>query len=132
MIDISRCLQLLSDWTIHSERSWSTLPDPTCGGGQGTGFNGWGVQTNQKYFGALAILATHPNSPADEDWATQRALASLRFSLSSHISGEGRCSDGTQWGRTWISALGIERMMFGVHQLHGKLSDSDHDALRRG
>jgi hypothetical protein len=125
----SHCLELLHNWAEYSERYWSTLPDGT--GFYGTGFNSWGVQTNQKYFGALATLATHPASPADKDWATQRALGALRFSLSSHISGAGRCSDGTQWGHTWISALGIERMMFAVYALREKLSDEDQNALRR-
>lgn len=124
-----RCLQLLHNWARRSERDWSTLPDGT--GFYGTGFNSWGVQTNQKYFSALAILAAHPDSPADTTWATQRALAALRFSLSSHVSGDGFCSDGTQWGHTWISALGIERMMFAVHALREQLSEDDRAALRR-
>src|SRR5688572_3184866 len=108
MIDSSLPLRLLDNWAQHSGRYWSTSPTVPDTGFYGTGFNSWGVQTNQKYFSALATLATHPDSPADKEWTTQRALASLRFSLQSHVSGEGCCSDGTQWGHTWISALGIE------------------------
>lgn len=131
MTDFSPSLHLLNDWAIFSERYWNAWPNSSGTGFYGTGFNSWGVQTNQKYFAALATLAAHPASPADREWALQRALASLRFSLSSHQSGEGRCSDGTRWGHTWISALGIERMMFGVHGLREALCDSDREALRR-
>ncbi|NLO73099.1 MAG: hypothetical protein GX100_03170, partial [candidate division WS1 bacterium] len=41
------------------------------------------------------------------------------------------CTDGTQWGHTWISALGLERMMFGVRLLEPHLTNRDNEALRR-
>lgn len=121
-------MQLLHQWALHAEQYWSAAP---VGGFYGTGFNNWGVQTNQKYFGALSVLATAPDSPADRKWATQRALDALRFSLDSHRSGSGNCSDGARWGHTWISALGIERMFFGVHLLREVLTETDRTALRR-
>lgn len=87
----------------------------------GTGYNNWGVQTNQKYLSALAVLSELGEQvdsiPASlRTQARERALAALRFSLRSHRSGDLRCTDGTQWGHTWISALGIERIW-----LHGYL-----------
>lgn len=128
----SLAFELLNRWSRYSERYWSTA---AVGGFYGTGFNNWGVQTNQKYFGALSALAALPDSPADRQWATERALSALRFSLATHVSGSELCSDGTQWGHTWISALGIERMFFGVHllreELRGVLTEEDQAALRR-
>ena len=93
------------------------------------------MQTNQKYVTALAALAICEDDEAqslniDRDWARARALAALRFSLASHQSGMGRCTNGTQWGRTWISGLGIERMMPGVTALSPHLTDADNRALR--
>jgi hypothetical protein len=131
MVSSSLALTLLKNWANSSSKYWTSWPENPGTGFYGTGFNSWGVQTNQKYFATLATLATHPASPADRQWAKDQALAALRFSLASHKSSEGRCSDGTQWGHTWISALGIERMMFAVHALREELNDTDHEALQR-
>lgn len=126
-------LRLLRDWATNAENYWADLPDGT--GYYGTGYDNWGVQTNQKYVTALAALATCSHAEAqslniNRDWAVGRAVAALRFSLASHKSGAGRCTNGTQWGRTWISALGIERMMTAVNALDEHLTDADRAALR--
>ena len=63
--------------------------------------------------------------------ALERAMAALRFSLASHVSGDFQCTDGTRWGHTWISALGIERMMHGVYHLMPYMTGEDKAALRR-
>ena len=55
----------------------------------------------------------------------------LRFSLESHIAGSFHCTDGTRWGHTWISSLGVERMMHGVEALWPYLSAADHRLLRQ-
>lgn len=127
MIDTNRCVSLLHRWAATAERYWVDLPDGF--GFYGTGYNAWGVQTVQKHLAASAVLG----QVTDDRRATHRALAALRFSLASHVSAEGpvKCSDGTRWGRTWISPLGIERMMFGVRALGPHLTDADHAALRR-
>lgn len=121
-----KTLRLLHRWAEFSEGYWNEDI-----GFYGSGFNWWGVQTNQKYIGALAVLAAHSESSVHREWARERALAALRFSLGSHVTGDGRCTDGTSWGHTWICALGIERMMFGVHRLSEFLTAEDNAALRR-
>jgi hypothetical protein len=133
MIDLTRVYTLLSNWAKASEKFWYNLPGVPGMGCYGTGFNAWGVQTNQKYFAAMAVLAARPQASGgvDRQWALERALASLRFSLSSHVSGSSTCTDGTQWGHTWISALGIERMMHAVYQIERQLSAQDQEDLRR-
>lgn len=120
-------LQALRTWAHFAEEHWSWHAPGV--GYFGTGYHAWGVQTNQKYLAAMAVL-TNAGGPAQE-WALDRARAALRFSLTSHISGDGQCADGSQWGHTWISALGIERMMHGVDVIWPYLSDSDLDSLRR-
>lgn len=133
MIDRSRVLWLLFNWARFADRWWYDLPGHAGLGCFGTGYNAWGVQTNQKYLAAMAVLANeeHALSRRDCDWARARALASLRFSLASHVSGPLACTDGTKWGHTWISALGIERMMHGVRLLTPHLDDADRVALHR-
>jgi hypothetical protein len=130
----SRCVRLLQSWAQASEQYWVDVPavDGLPVGFYGTGYNQWGVQTNQKYLAAMAMLG----QAAKDDHATGRALAALRFSLRTHISaqhdGDGMpCMDGSRWGQTWISSLGVERMMFAVRALEPHMTESDRAALRR-
>ncbi|MBC2603343.1 hypothetical protein [Puniceicoccus vermicola] len=127
-----RALHLLHEWSKSAENDWSTLPNHPSLGVYGTGYDGWGTQTQQKYAGALATLAVFGTEipGCDPDWARERALAALRFNLASHKSGQLSCTDGDQWGLTWISALGTERMMFAWHLLKPWLSDEDQSSMR--
>jgi len=61
----------------------------------------------------------------------ERTLRALRYSLASHVSGDHHCSDGTRWGHTWISALGVERMMHGIEAIDAHLTDEDRADVRR-
>ncbi len=135
MIDTDLCLRWLGDWAENAEQWWYPIPGSSGLGCYGTGYNNWGVQTNQKYAAAMAVLATKGGAldGVDRSRAADRALSALRFSLASHVTGEGRCTDGTPWGRTWISGLGLERMMHGVSLLDGAglLTDEDRARLAR-
>jgi hypothetical protein len=121
----------LCRWFAFAGRYWYDLPDGS--DFWGTGYNNWGVQTNQKFLAAAAAVAElATDAPAElRALARRQALAALRFSLASHVSGEGACTDGTRWGHTWISPLGIERMMYGVRLLDASLTDADRDSMRR-
>lgn len=132
----SRHLELLQRWPAYAERFWYTLPGRPDLGCFGTGFNSWGVQTNQKYLGAVAALALDPASDEramglSRDHLMARALAALRYDLATHVSGALRRTDDTQWGHTWISGLGIERMMHAVDQMGDALTEADQADLRR-
>jgi len=59
------------------------------------------------------------------------SLKMLRFSLESHIEGNYACLDGTKWGHTWISSLGLERMMHSVDAIKKHLTDSDNLLLKK-
>jgi hypothetical protein len=132
---IKRCLTLLQHWQPQAEHYWYPVPGQQQLGCYGSGYNAWGVQTNQKYLSSMAMLGVRGGDygipPEPAGLALQRSQAALRFSLASHLSGETSCTDGTQWGHTWISALGIERMMHGVYLLDQILTDQDRDALCR-
>lgn len=124
---------LLARWASSAEHSWYTLAGGRGQGCYGSGYNSWGVQTNQKYVSAIGTLAVMGADTAgvDAEWALSRALSALRFSLDSHLSGQGCCTDGSQWGHTWISGLGIERMMHAVYLLWDHMTETDRAALRR-
>ena len=129
-------LRVLEQWPAFAEQYWWTDPDRPELGCFGSGYNSWGVQTNQKFLGAYAVLATAPDLDEEavgcsREQLLDRALRALRFSLASHVSGEHHCSDGTRWGHTWISLLGVERMMHGVAAIDEHLTDADRAALRR-
>ncbi|HVX47168.1 MAG TPA: hypothetical protein VHC49_24975 [Mycobacteriales bacterium] len=130
-LDRAWLLDSLGGWADFAERWWQPDPSDPAAGWFGTGYNDWGVQTNQKYAGAMAVLGALGPPGARRDRAAARARAALRFTLDSHVSGSGRCSDGTQWGHTWISPLGIERMMHGVALIEPTLDDSTVAAIER-
>ena len=129
-------LKTLERWPRFAKQYWWDDPERPELGCFGTGYNSWGVQTNQKYLGAYAVLAADPRTDEQavgmsREAVLDRALRALRFSLASHVSGDHHCSDGTQWGHTWISGLGIERMMHGLQAIDGELSDADREGVLR-
>jgi hypothetical protein len=130
---IGRCLRCLARWLPASETHWEMLNSTAGHGVYGTGYNSWGVQTNQKYLSALAVLSalgpTYGIAADIVEQARARALAALRFSLASHRCSGGACTDGTPWGETWISSLGVERMMHALPLLAPDLTAADQDAL---
>jgi hypothetical protein len=132
--EILTAFQYLAAWQKHAEQDWYSLPARPGLGCYGTGYNDWGVQTNQKYLAAMAALATAPEPvvpPDRRELARERALAALRFSLATHKSGDLACLDGAKWGHTWISPLGLERMMFALPLLDSALKDADRADLKR-
>ncbi len=129
-------IRVLERWPSFAERYWWTDPARPDLGCFGTGYNSWGVQTNQKYLGAMAVLAVDPDldeaaAGISREQILDRALRALRFSCASHVSGDHLCADGTQWGHTWISGLGVERMMHGVEAMEEHFTDADRETLRR-
>ena len=127
---MDQALALLVGWADWAEQYW--FNEGNGRGVWGTGYEHWGVQSHQRYLAAMAVLGTTKSvERACRERCLARALAALRWTLDNHVSGTGRCVDGTQWGHTWISALGIERMMFGVRRLTPEMTDADRDALRR-
>lgn len=129
-------LRLLEPW-VKPFREYCYTPtareDLLC---YGTGYNGWGMQTHQKAFGALAVLAADPHTDSartgmSKDELLETALRMLRFTLESHEEGSYHCEDGTSWGHTWISVLGVERMVHGVEAIEEHLTAADRELLRK-
>ncbi len=127
-------IRLLTAWIKDSQQYLYTFPDRPELMCYGTGYNSWGVQTNQKALSAFAVAALDsdfsPYSLTSEE-VLEQAKAMLRFSLQSHIEGDYFCADGEKWGHTWISALGIERMMHGVDILIPHITSEELALLRR-
>jgi len=129
-------LQLLETWLKPALQYVYIPPERSDFEVFGPGFNSWGVQTNQKGLAAFAVCAADPEfdesrARLSRDEVIEHALRMLRFSLESHVSNTFHCTDNTQWGHTWISGLGIERMMHGVSAIEEHLADRDGELLRR-
>ncbi len=80
----------------------------------------WAVQSNCNVFAALAVMGE-----------TDTALALLRYTLRTHLTGDASASDGRQWGNHWISVLGLERMAHGVNIVRDQLTEDDLSRLRK-
>jgi hypothetical protein len=94
------------------------------------------MQTHQKAFAAWAVLAAEPDvdeqrTGMGRDEILGTALKLLRYTLESHIEGTSQCEDGTSWGHTWISVLGVERMMHGVEAIEEHLTEADRRLLEK-
>ncbi|HOJ39053.1 MAG TPA: hypothetical protein PK644_01140, partial [bacterium] len=129
-------LTLLEGWLRSAEEDLYTPPDRPDLLCYGTGYDHWGVQTNQKAMATYAVLAADPAFDPDRagysrEVVREKALKLLRFSLASHLEGDYHCLDGRRWGHTWISVLGLERMMHGVEAIRNYLHDDDEKLLRR-
>ncbi|PCJ60247.1 MAG: hypothetical protein COA79_08735 [Planctomycetota bacterium] len=98
----------------------------------GHGCNGWGIQTIQKAFSAFAILGSNDLVEADiQPKLLQQAKGLLRYNLETHHSGNLTCGDESKWGHTWISVLGIERMMHSIETLESHLDDEINSLIKR-
>ncbi|MFW5798636.1 MAG: hypothetical protein ACOCXX_03175 [Planctomycetota bacterium] len=129
-------LSVLEPWAAWSRTYDYVPPERTDLLAFGSGYNTWGVQTHQKAFSALAVLAADPATDysrvgCGRDELIDRCLRMLRFNLESHIEGSFHCTDGTSWGHTWISVLGVERMMHAVEAIESSLADDDRELLER-
>ena len=135
-VSASDYLLLLEPWIKASLPFISSPPERPDLAVYGTGYNTWGVQTQQKAFAAFAVVASDPAcDPIRVGMSRQQlidqALKLLRFNLESHLTGSYPCTDGTAWGHTWISGLGIERMMHAVSAIEEHLTADDKKRLKQ-
>ncbi|MFA5561709.1 MAG: hypothetical protein WDA00_03635 [Eubacteriales bacterium] len=124
-------LELLLPWVRHVRAGLTVPRERPELKYYGTGHNNWGVQTNQKAFAAFAVTAALAGEAELARTGLTRAalqadaIALFRYSLASHIEGDYHCIDGTKWGHTWISGLGITRMMHAFEAIREQLSAGD-------
>ncbi len=123
----TKVLSLLKIWNEYAKRDFYIHPKNEKMQSYGTGYGGWAVQTNQKAIASYAIEGIVSGNKE----AVETALKMLRFCLESHIDGTGYCFDGNKWGHTWISTLGIERMMHAVYPLMKYMTEEDRRLLRK-
>lgn len=128
-------LELLGNWTRALPaflRPSQKTPYEYYGTGESAH---WPVQSNFNIFATLAVLGTHEKyrpvpGGMDPGLLVEKSLSLLRYGLSTHKGGAHVCTDGGQWGHSWISVLGLERMRHGVSALKGHLTGQDHALLK--
>ncbi|WP_156254248.1 hypothetical protein [Pseudactinotalea terrae] len=113
----------LVEWLRYAEQDWHTRQDDAAleQGWYGSGYTGWGAQTTLQYLAAAGAVAVHAATPDTRRWARRRALAALRYSIATHVTGFADAEDGRRWGRTWISVLGLERAGWVIDELGPEL-----------
>lgn len=99
----------------------------------GTGEAGhWAIQSNFNVAGALAVLGTTgENTSVCKDEVLELAMKLFRYNLATHQTGTQKCSCGNQWGRSWITVLGLERMIPAQLVMEKFFTDSDREAFRK-
>ncbi len=129
--------QALEPWCRFARAQLFKTAGPPATLCYGIGGHGhWAMQAHDTAFAAFAVLAADPETdPArtgmSRDEMTATAQAMLRFTLLSHRAGGGACTDGQPWGHSWISGLGVERMMHGVEALEPDLPRDLRELTRR-
>ena len=99
----------------------------------GTGEAGhWSIQSNFNVAGGLAVLAETPlDIPLDKEEVLSLALKFFRYNLKTHVTGTEKCSCGEQWGGSWITVLGLERMCTAALAIEKHLSEEDRISFRK-
>ncbi len=127
--------RLLQEWTAYARRWLYRLPGSEGLLCYGTGGHGhWALQAHDTAFSAFAVLAAAPDASAarvSRDELAATALAMCRYTFQSHHAGGGAAVDGKTWGHSWISVLGLERMMHGVQAIRALLPADDLERMRR-
>ncbi len=134
---MNRYLDLLAPWPTAMRQYLYRFPGRTDCACYGPGDHGhWALQSNNTAAAAFAVLATAPNGDSasctmSRDELLHGALGMIRFTLSTHLSGDMDAADGKRWGHSWISALGLERLAHGIDALGDLLPSQDREALAR-
>ena len=125
---LPRYREALHGWPAAMQRHLYRIPGQPALGCYGPGNSGhWAVQANATAAAALAICATDSAAPPgwSQDELLEWALRLVRFTFHSHRAGGGVATDKQPWGYSWISALGLERMMHGIEALDPYWTDED-------
>lgn len=81
----------------------------------------WAVQSNMNVCAALAVAGVMK----EDGNLIGLALSLFRYAMRTHVTGDVSATDGKKWGRHWISVLGTERMMHGIHLLKPYMTPDD-------
>lgn len=91
----------------------------------------WAVQSNFNVAGGMAILAEYSKNPVLAKEANDLALKLFRYNLYTHKTNSMKNSCGSQWGGSWISILGLERMSAAHLILERSLTKKDQTAFKK-
>ncbi len=128
---IERYQGLLRPWVKQAIAESYTPPKQPGHLVYGTGFGHWGIQTHQKAFAAIAVMAATTRDKSEQSRFTDAARRMLRYQIDTHYSGTLPGTDGLPWGRSWISALGIERMMHAMEALEPFLDATEKEGWKQ-
>lgn len=128
------CRSMLEQWIPAARMDIHDGGDVACYSSGDTG--NWAVQANLCAFAAFAVLATEEEyeekrTGISREELREVALKLLRYTLRTHLSGDRDSFTGRKWGNSWISILGLERMMHAFEAIESFYSDEDRELFRR-
>lgn len=128
------CRSMLEQWIPAARMDIHDGGDVACYSSGDTG--NWAVQANLCAFAAFAVLATEEEyeekrTGISREELREVALKLLRYTLRTHLSGDRDSFTGRKWGNSWISILGLERMMHAFEAIESFCSDEDRELFRR-
>ncbi len=102
----------------------------------GTGDSVWGINTLKKAMAAYAVASEYEGfdealAGMTRERARRLAHGMLRYALETHLEGSMTLTDGRKWGHTWISSLGLERVMHAVDLLLPEAEPEAQSLFRR-
>lgn len=86
----------------------------------------WPVQSNLNVAAAFAAAGVADDNMED----IEVALKLFRYAFRTHVTGDMVCSCGSQWGRHWISVLGLERATHAINALMPYFTEDDLSRYR--
>lgn len=94
---------------------WSV--DPTAGyWGDGVSAGNQGIRAISDVVLTSAALLKYSNAlkGAERKEFLRRAIAGIRYSVATHVTGKEKCVDGKQWGNSWQSGMWVGTLAFGT------------------
>lgn len=107
---------VLFKFSRFAETTWKQSPNDPEAGYWGNGVSGGneGIRAVANTALVYAVLANETNALNDKTRQryVDRALAGVRYAAMSHLTGDGKCVDGKQWGNSWQSTMWAANMGF--------------------
>ena len=118
MLDACRCSDAQwHDWTV----------DPAAGyWGDGVSEGNQGIRAISDVVLTSAALLKYSNvlKGQQRKETLRKAIAAIRYTVATHVTGEQKCVDGKQWGNSWQSGMWVGTLGFGTWLIWDELDDN--------
>jgi len=131
--EIDELRRLLGRLPVYLANAWRDL-------GNGTGYFGDGsaaengIRSNTNVAFAIAALLKHADgcglSDFDRHTLSRRLNDLVRYLVNSHVSREGQCADGNQWGLGWQTSWWATKLALAAEIAVDEIGEKEFEAVR--